>query len=186
MAASPTDIRKGKVMVHQGQPHLVLEVLHRTQGRQAGFMQVTLRNLISGSSTTTKIRTTDTVDFCHSESRKLEYTYVDVDGYHFMDPESFEDLVIAKALVEEQKGFLVENAHYDILFVNDKPVQLQLPAAIEMKVVNAPDAVRGDTAGNVQKPVTTESGLVVHVPLFIKEGEIIRVSTSDKAYLGRA
>lgn len=184
--ASPTEIRKGKVMLHQGQPHLVMEVLHRTQGRQAGFMQVTLRNLVSGSSTTTKIRTTDTVDFCHSESRKLEFTYVDVDGYHFMNPESYEDLIIAKGLVEEQKGFLVENTGYDILFVNDKPVQLQLPAAVEMKVVNAPEAVRGDTAGSVQKPVTTESGLVVHVPLFIKEGEIIRVSTSEKAYLGRA
>lgn len=186
MAASPTDIRKGKVMIHQNQPHLVLEVLHRTQGRQAGFMQVTLRNLVSGSSTTTKIRTTDTVEFCHSASHTLEFTYVDVDGYHFMDPESFEDMIIAKDLVEDQKGFLVENASYDILFVNDKPVQLQLPAAIEMKVVNAPEAIRGDTAGNVQKSVTTESGLVVQVPLFIKEGEVIRVSTSDKAYLGRA
>lgn len=184
--ASPTEIRKGKVMIHQGQPHLVLEVLHRTQGRQAGFMQVTLRNLISGSSTTTKIRTTDTVEFCHSESRKLEFTYADIEGYHFMDPVTFEDMIISKQLVEDQKGFLVENTGYDILFVNDKPVQLQLPAAVEMKVINAPDAVRGDTAGSVQKPVTTESGLVVHVPLFIKEGEIIRVSTSERSYLGRA
>lgn len=184
--SSPTEIRKGKVMMYQGQPNLVLEMMHRTQGRQAGFIQVTLRNLVSGSSTTTKIRSTDTVEFCHSESQKLEFSYIDPEGYHFMNPETFEDIIISKALVEDQKEFLVQNITYDILFVNDKPVQLQLPAAIEMKVVNAPDAVRGDTAGNVQKPVTMESGLIVHVPLFIKEGEVIRVSTDDKAYLGRA
>lgn len=184
--ASPTDIRKGKVLMYQGQPNLVLEMLHRTQGRQAGFVQLTLRNLINGYSGTAKIRSTDTVEFCHSESQDLEFSYVDEQGYHFMNPETFEDIIIAKALIDDQKEFLTENTSYSILFVDDKPVQLQLPAAVEMKVVDAPEAIRGDTAGNVQKPVTMQTGLVVQVPLFIKQGEIIRVSTSDKSYLGRA
>lgn len=184
--AGPTDIRKGRVIQYQGQPHLVLEMLHRTQGRQAGFVQVTLRNLNSGSSTTTKLRSTDSVEFCHTESQKLEYSYLDEQGYHFMDPETFEDTILPKDVIEDQKEFLVANNTYDVLFVDGKAVQIQLPAAVEMKIVEAADAVRGDTAANVQKPVTTESGLVVQVPLFIKKGEMIRVSTSDKSYLSRA
>lgn len=184
--ASPTDIRKNKVILYQGQPHLVLEMLHRTQGRQAGFVQVTLRSLISGASLTTKLRSTDTVEFCHTESQTLEFSYIDDMGYHFLNPENFEDVILPEAILEDEKLFLVENTPYDILFVEGKPVQLQLPAAIEMEVVVCPDAVRGDTAANVQKSVTTQSGLVVQVPLFIKKGEMIRVSTSDKSYLGRA
>ena len=184
--ASPTEIRKGKVIMYQGQPCLVMEMEHRSQGRQAGFVQMTFRNLVNGSSGTAKIRSTDSVEFCHSESQKLEFSYIDEQGYHFMNPETFEDIIIAEELIEDQKPFLIENASYDIMFVNDKPVQLQLPAAVEMKVVDAPDAIRGDTAGNVQKPVTMQTGLVVQVPLFIKQGEIIRVSTSEKTYLGRA
>ena len=84
--ASPTDIRKGRVINYQGAPHLVLEMLHRTQGRQAGFVQTTLRNLQSGSTTTTKFRSTDNVDFMHTENRRLEYSYADGDGHHFLDP----------------------------------------------------------------------------------------------------
>ena len=99
--ASPTEVRKGKVLDYQGAPHLVLEVQHRTQGRQAGFMQVTMRNLNTGSSTNTKIRTTDSVDILHTDTIKLEFSYIDGDGYHFMDPESFEDIILEESLVED-------------------------------------------------------------------------------------
>ncbi len=184
--ASPTDVRKGKVLNYQSAPHLVLDVLHRTQGRQAGFMQISMRNLSTGSSTTTKIRTTDSVEIMHTDMVKLEYSYKDGDGYHFMDPETFEDTILEESLIEDSKEFLVETQTYSILHVNDKPVQIELPASIEMKVVESPEGLRGDTASNVQKPATLETGLVVQVPLFIKEGEVIKVSTSDKSYMGRA
>ncbi|HCR37786.1 MAG TPA: elongation factor P [Opitutae bacterium] len=184
--ASPTDIRKGRVIQYQGTPHLVLDMMHRTQGRQAGFVQTTLRNIHTGSSTTTKFRSTDNIEFCHTETQKLEFSYVDEIGYHFMDPETFDDIVLPLETVDPIKKFLVENNAYDILFVDGKSIEVQLPAAVEMKVTEAPEAIRGDTAGNVQKPVTTESGLIVQVPLFIKQDEIIRVSTDDGSYLSRA
>ncbi len=184
--ASPTDIRKGKVLDHLGAPHLVLDMQHRTQGRQAGFVQVTLRNLNTGSSTTTKLRSTDNVEFMHTETQKLEYSYKDPDGYHFMDVETFEDTILSEDQVGDTKDFLVENTIYSILFINDRPIEIDLPAAIEMKVVESAEGVRGDTASNVQKPATLETGMVVQVPLFIKQGETIRVSTADKTYLGRA
>jgi elongation factor P len=184
--ASPTDVRKGKVLNYQGAPHLVLDVQHRTQGRQAGFIQVSMRNLNTGSSTSTKIRTTDSVEVMHTDTIKLEYSYKDGDGYHFMNPETFEDILLDASLVEGSEEFLVETQLYSILYVNNKPIQIDLPASIEMKVVESPEGVRGDTASNVQKPATLETGLTIQVPLFIKEGDVIKISTSDKSYMGRA
>ena len=184
--ASPTEIRKGRVLTYQDAPHLVLDMQHRTQGRQAGFVQVTLRNLNTGSSTNVKFRSTDSVDFCHTTTAKLEYSYIDDMGYHFLDPETFEDSVLPTPICEPISKFLIETKVYDILMVDDKPVEVNLPAAVEMKVVDAPEGVKGDTASNVQKPVTTESGLSVQVPLFIKKDEVIRVSTENGNYLGRA
>ena len=184
--ASPTDVRKGKVLNYQSTPHLVLDVQHRTQGRQAGFMQVTMRNLSSGASTNTKIRTTDSVEIMHTDMVKLEFSYVDADGYHFMAPETFEDVILDESLIEEAKDFLVETQVYSILHVDDKPISIELPASIEMKVTESAEGIKGDTASNVQKPATLETGLTVQVPLFIKEGETIKVNTADRSYGGRA
>jgi len=183
--ASPTDIRKGRVIVYQGAPHLVIEMLHRTQGRQAGFVQTTLRNLRSGSTTTTKFRSTDNVEFMHTTTQKLEYSYRDPDGHHFMDLETYEDSVLDSAMIGEDDCFLVEGNTYDILLVDDEPVRLELPASIEATVIEAPDALRGDTAGNVLKPVTISTGMTVQVPLFIKKDDVVKISTSDRSYLGR-
>ena len=184
--SSPTDIRKGRVIVYQGAPHLVLEMLHRTQGRQAGFVQTTLRNLQSGSTTTTKFRSTDNVEFMHTTTQKLEYSYKDNDGFHFMDVETFEDTILAEEMIGEDEIFLVEGNAYDILLVDGDAVRLELPASVEATVTEAPDAIRGDTAGNVLKPVTISSGITVQVPLFIKKDEVIKISTADRSYLGRA
>ncbi|MGJ3242957.1 MAG: elongation factor P [Opitutales bacterium] len=184
--ASPTDIRKGRVLDYQGAPHLVMDMQHRTQGRQAGFVQVTLRNLNTGSSTTNKFRSTETVEFLHTETRKFEFSYIDNEGYHFMDPETFEDFVLQPDVVEPAKAYLVEQKQYDILIVDDKPVEIVLPAAIELTVTESPEGVRGDTASNVQKPATLETGLEVSVPLFIKPGDVIKVNTSDNSYVSRA
>lgn len=184
--SSPTEIRKGRVLNHQNTPHIVLEMQHRTQGRQAGFVQVTLRNLNTGSSTTTKFRSTDNVEFCHTTTAKLEFSFIDDQGYHFMDPETYDDTVLPAAICDSQKKYLVENQKYDILLVDDVAVEVQLPSAIEMKVVDAPEGIKGDTASNVQKPVVMETGLSVQVPLFIKQDEIIRISTENGTYMGRA
>ena len=186
LMASPTEVRKGKVLNYQGNPHLVLDVQHRTQGRQAGFMQVTMRNLNTGASTNTKIRTTDSVEILHTDVAKLEFSYIDADCYHFMDPETFEDLILEDSIVEDAKDFLVETQIYSILRVDDKPISIDLPASIEMKVTESAEGVKGDTASNVQKPATLETGLTIQVPLFIKEGETIKVNTADRSYGGRA
>ena len=183
--ASPTDIRKGRVLVYQGAPHLVLEMQHRTQGRQAGFVQTTLRNLQSGSTTTTKFRSTDNVEFMHTTTQKLEFSYKDTEGHHFMDLETYEDTVLSSEMIGEDDCFLVEGNTYDILLVDGEAIRLELPASVEAIVTEAPDALRGDTAGNVLKPVTISSGITEQVPLFIKKEDTIKISTTDRSYLGR-
>ncbi|MAE53961.1 MAG: elongation factor P [Opitutae bacterium] len=183
--ASPTEIRKGRAILYQGTPHIVLEMQHRTQGRQAGFVQTTLRSLQSGATTTTKFRSTDSVEFLHTTTQKLEYSYKDNDGFHFMDLDTYEDTVLSDDMIGDDEIFLVEGNNYDILLVDDKAVRLDLPASVEATVIEAPDAIRGDTAGNVQKPVTISSGITVQVPLFIKKDDIIKISTEDRSYQGR-
>ena len=183
--ASPTTIRKGKVIRYQGSPYLVLEMMHRTQGRQAGFVQVILRNLSSGASTTCKFRNSDNIEFLPTDTQRLEYSYQDTEGYHFLNTETYEDTVLTESMIEETKQFLCEGNGYDILFVDGEPIQIQLPAAVELEVSEAPEGVRGDTANAGLKPVTTVTGLTVQVPLFIKTGNIIKVSTDDRSYLGR-
>lgn len=172
--------------MYQGTPHLVLEMLHRMQGRQAGFVQTTLRNLETGSSTSVKFRSTENVEFCHVSTETLEYSFEDHEGVHFMNPETFEDTVLPENFVADQKQYLVPQHEYDLLFVDEKPVEVRLPASVDMKVTHSPEGVRGDTASNAQKPATTESGLTLQVPLFIKEGDVIRISTDTGKYLGRA
>jgi len=184
--ANPTDLRKGKVILHNGSPHLVLDSQHRTQGRQAGFMQITLRNLENGASMTQKVRSTDSVEILMTDVQRKEFSYIDDMGYHFMDTETFEDIILSTDTIGDDKVFLAEGNTYEILFVDEKPIQLQLPASVELVVEEAPDAIRGDTSSAAMKPVTTSTGLVVQTPLFIKTGERIKVSTADKGYLGRA
>jgi elongation factor P len=184
--ASPTEIRKGKVIDYNGVPHAVLEILHRTQGRQAGFVQATLRNLNTGNTTTTKYRGTDSVDILLTDTQKLEFSYVDGEGYHFLHPETFEDTTLHQGLIEDSLKFLAEGNSYEVLYVEGRAMQIQLPASVEMSVTEAPPAIRGDTSGAALKPVTIETGLVVQTPLFIKPGDVIKVSTSDGSYLGRA
>ena len=119
---NPTDIRKGRVIMYNGVPHAVMSMLHRTQGRQAGFVQTVLRNLETNASTAVKFRSTDSVEFCHTTNKPLEFSYVDGDEYHFIDPESFEDTVIMKSTIGDDIKWLQEGLTYDILFVAGNPV----------------------------------------------------------------
>ena len=184
--ASPTDIRKGRVIMYNGTPHVVMSMLHRTQGRQAGFVQTVLRNLSNGASTAVKFRSTDSVEFCQTTNHQLEYSYVDGDQYHFINPETFEDYVLMKDTIGDDIKWLVEGVVYTILFVNDEAVSVELPNVMEIVVAEAAEGLRGDTSSAQTKAVTLANGVVVQVPLFIKQGDVLRIRTEDSEYLGRA
>ncbi len=180
------DIRKGQVIKFNGEPHLVMETQHRTPGNLRAFVQMKMRNLRYGKSLDQRFNSTDTVEVLPTDKRTLEFSYADRDTFAFMDPESFETVELGATLVGDAKHYLTANGKVEVLFVDEKPITIDLPSAVNLKVTESADGIKGDTASNVQKPATLETGLVVQVPLFVKEGEIIRVSTADGSYLGRA
>lgn len=179
------DLRKGNVINHNGNPCLILETHHRTPGKGQPVVQTKMRNLRTGRSADFRFGSTEKVEVLMTERKNMEFSYEDRGTYAFMDPETFETLELNQDMVEDAIDFLVPNSEYEILFVDGSPVQINLPSSVELKVVESPEGIRGDTASNVQKPATLETGLTIQVPLFIKEGEVIKVSTADKSYMGR-
>ncbi|RRJ96753.1 elongation factor P [Opitutaceae bacterium TAV4] len=180
------DIRKGQVIKYNGEPHLVMETQHRTPGNLRAFVQMKMRNLRYGKSLDQRFNSTDTIEVLPTEKKTLEFSYVDRDSYAFMDPETYETIELNAQLVGDAKNYLTANGKVDVLYVDDKPITLELPSSVVLKITESADGIKGDTASNVQKPATLETGLVVQVPLFIKEGELIKISTSDGSYMGRA
>lgn len=180
------EIRRGQVIKYHGTPHLVLETVHRTPGNLRAFVQMKMRNLQYGKSLDQRFASSDSMDVLPTERKTLEFSYVAGDTYAFMDPESYETVELGADLLGDNKNFLTPNGTVEVLYVDGNPVTIDLPSSVALKVIESPEGLKGDTASNVQKPATMETGLVVQVPLFIKEGEIIKVSTADGSYMGRA
>ena len=183
---SANDLRKGQVIKFNNEPHLVMETQHRTPGNLRAFVQAKLRNLRNGRSLDQRFNSTETIEVLNTDRRTLEFSYSDRETYAFIDPNSFETIELNAAMIGDARNYLVANGKVEVLFVDDRPVTVDLPSAVTLKVTDAPEGIRGDTASNVQKSVTCETGLVVSAPLFIKNGDVIKVSTADGSYLGRA
>jgi elongation factor P len=180
------DIRKGQVIKYNGEPHLVMETQHRTPGNLRAFVQIKMRNLRYGKSLDQRFGSTDTLEVLPTDRRSLEYSYADRDSYSFIDPNTFDQIELSAQTLGDVRNYLTAGGKVDVLFVDDKALTVELPSAVTLKVTEAPEGIKGDTASNVQKPAKLETGLAIQVPLFIKEGDQIRVSTADGTYLGRA
>jgi elongation factor P len=171
---------------YNGNPAIVLEVHHRTPGNLRAFVQAIIRYINTGKSADVRFGSTDRVDLVEIERKALEFSYKDRNGYHFMDPDTYETITLDESLIGEAKDYLVENLSVQVLYAEGKPVQVELPASVSLKIVESPEGVRGDTASNVNKPATLETGKTINVPLFIKEGETVKIDTRTGAYMGRA
>jgi elongation factor P len=180
------DLRKGNVIKYNNEPHLVMETQHRTPGNLRAFVQAKLRNLKNGRSSDVRFNSTESVEVLVTDKQTLEYSYHDRGVFCFMNPENYESVELSEELIGEAKHYLVANGKVEVLFVEERPIQVVLPSSVELRITESAEGLRGDTASNVQKPAKTETGLVVQVPLFVKEGELIKVSTSDGSYMGRA
>jgi elongation factor P len=126
------------------------------------------------------------VDVIPMVTRKMEFSYKDGEDYVFSDPETYETVTVPPELVGDSKNFLTENALVTVTFVDDKIAQIELPSSVVLKVTEAPEGVRGDSANNVQKAIILETGITVQAPLFIKTGEKIKVDTRTGKYMERA
>ncbi len=184
--SAANDLRKGMAIRYNGNAAIVLDVQHRTPGNLRAFVQALIRYINTGKSADVRFSSTEKVDLVDVSRQTLEFSYKDHQGYHFMDPESYETIDLAEDLLADAKDYLVENLKVEVLSIEGKPVSVDLPASVIVKVVESAEGVRGDTASNVQKPAVLETGKTVNVPLFIKEGEKIKIDTRTGDYMGRA
>jgi elongation factor P len=184
--ASANDIRKGMAISYNGDVAVVLDTQHRTPGNLRAFVQVTLRSIRTGKTSDVRFSSTEKVDVVPMMTKKMEYSYKDGDDYVFSDPETYETITINAEIIGDGKNFLTENSVVTVTFVEDKVVQVDVPASVVLTVTDAPEGVRGDSANNVQKAVTLETGIVVQAPLFIKTGEKIKIDTRTGKYMERA
>lgn len=184
--SAANDLRKGMCIRYNGNPAIVLEVQHRTPGNLRAFVQAIIRYIGTGKSADVRFGSTDKVEAVEVHRQTLEFSYKDHQGYHFMDPENFESVSFDGAFIGEAKDFLVENLSVEVLYVEGKAASVELPASVVLKVAESAEGVRGDSANNVQKPATLETGKIINVPLFIKEGESVKIDTRTGQYMGRA
>src|SRR4051812_6217316 len=184
--ATANDIRRGMAINYNGDIAVVLDSQHRTPGNLRAFVQATIRSIKTGKSSDVRFSSTEKIEIIPLMTRKMEFSYKDGEDYVFSDPETFETVNIAPEIVGDAKNFLVENQHITVTFVDEKAVSIEIPSSVILTVTDAPEGIRGDSANNVQKSVTMETGIVVQAPLFIKTGERIKIDTRTGKYMERA
>jgi elongation factor P len=163
-----------------------LDVQHRTPGNLRAFVQATLRSIRTGKSSDVRFSSTEKVETVPMMSKKMEFSYKDGTDFVFTDPENYETVTLVPEMVGDAKNYLVENGLVTVTFVDDKAVSVEIPPSVILTVTDAPEGVRGDSANNVQKAVTIETGITVQAPLFIKTGEKIKIDTRTGKYMERA
>jgi len=184
--ATANDLRRGMAINYNGEVTVVLDMQHRTPGNLRAFVQATLRSIRTGKSSDVRFSSTEKIEPVPMISKKMEFSYKDGEDYVFTDPENYESVTLSNELVGDARNYLVENGGVTVTFVEDKAVTVEIPASVILTVTNAPEGIRGDSANNVQKPITLETGITVQVPLFIKTGEKIRIDTRTGKYMERA
>jgi elongation factor P len=183
---SATQMRPGMVIKFNNELHSVFSVAHRTPGNLRGFVQAKLRNLRSGSMFEHRFSSEDRVDKAVLDEHEMEYLYDDGEYYYFMNTETFEQMHLTKELLGDAVEYLISQLHVNVEFYEGKPISVELPATVDMTVVETEPGLKGATVSNVTKPAKMETGLVVQVPPFINQGEKIRVNTAEGTYVERA
>ena len=179
-------MRPGMVVKFNNDLFSVFSVAHRTPGNLRGFVQAKMRNLRSGTMIEHRFSSEDKVERAILEEVEMEYLYDDGENYYFMNTENYEQTHLSKELLGDATNYLIPQLKVKVEFYEGKPISVELPASVDMTVIETEPGIKGATVSNVTKPAKLETGLVVQVPPFISEGEKIRVSTSESAYLERA
>ena len=173
-------------VMHNGEVCVVVETQHRTPGNLRAFVQASLRSVRTGKSSDVRFSSTERVEVVPLFARKMEFSYKDGQDFVFTDPEDFETVTLSAEVVGDAKNYLVDNTPVTVTFVEERAVQIDLPASVALTVSEAPEGIRGDSANNVQKSVILETGISVQVPLFITTGERVKVDTRTGKYMERA
>jgi len=183
--ATTADFRAGMVIRYNGELHRIDEYIHRTPGNLRAFVQAKLRNLKNGRVLEVRFRSGEEVEEVRLEQKAYQYLYHDGASYQFMDQESYEQIPVDEKALGDGARFLKEGETIQLMMVGHDIVGAEIPFNVELKVVETVPGVRGDTATGATKPARTETGATVNVPLFINEGDVIKVDTRTGQYLER-
>jgi elongation factor P len=181
-----TQLRKGMIVKIENKLYRIFDRQHVTPGNLRGFVRVKMRNIQNGSMAEEKFRSEDIVERISLEQKMMQYLYNDNEGYHFMDNESFEQVQLQADLLGDMVGFLKPEMNVEVEFYGENPIGIELPQTVDLKVVQTMPAIKGATATNQTKPATLETGVVIQVPPFIEEGDVIRINTETGEYSTRA
>jgi elongation factor P len=180
-----TQLRPGMVIQHEGQLYSVFSTEHRTPGNKRGSMQTRMKNLRTGAIIDYRFRAEEFVDRAILDEIEFEFLYHEGDEYHFMNTQSYEQMQMTKEELGETVYYLIPNTVVKIEFFEEKPIGVDLPDTMEMKVIQTEPTLQKATASAVMKPATLETGLVVNVPPFVNQGDRIKVDTSEARYVQR-
>ena len=181
----PTDLKKNTLITLDGQPYKVVEYSQKVMGRGGSIVNVKVKNLITGALLPTTFKGQEKIEPAEVVNRKVQYLYKDDAKFYFMDPETFEQYELVSDMIGDSKDFMKEGDEMEIQFYNGTPINLNLPKNLWLKVTYTESVVKGDTTSSVMKDATLETGLVIKVPAFIKEGDIVSVDTETYAYRER-
>ena len=179
------EIRKGSKVVFEGDPWVVIEYLFVKPGKGQALYKCKMKNMVNGTIIDRTYRSGEKFEKADLEEHRMQYLYADGDEFHFMNNESYEQVALTSDQVGDASHFLYENLDVDMLFYNGGPIGLTLPNFVELEITQSDPGIKGDTASNTTKPATLSTGYEVQVPLFINEGEWIKVDTRTGAYVER-
>ncbi len=185
MAVGTSQFRNGLKIELDGVPFVIVYFQHVKPGKGGAFVRTKLKNLKTGRVLDRRFRAGEKVEVADVDDRKMQFLYRDGDQLVFMDSDSYDQIPFSSDQVGDAKKYLLENLVVDVLFWRDQPINIELPAFVEAAVSECEPGIKGDTASGATKPATLETGAVVQVPLFVKEGERIRVDTRTGEYVER-
>ncbi|HVV66736.1 MAG TPA: elongation factor P [Candidatus Saccharimonadales bacterium] len=186
MALSITDLRKGTIFEWEGEPFRVMEYKQKVMGRGGSIVNVRIKSLLPGGKVLDKtFKGNEQIEQADVATQPVQYLYSDGTSFFFMNGESFEQFEVPADLMGDNAGYIKEGDTVQLQFFNDKPISVELPKNVPLKVTYAENAVKGDTSTSITKDATLETGLTIKVPAFIKQGDVISVDTATGAYRER-
>jgi len=180
------ELRKGVTFEMDGELYRVIDYQHHKPGRGKAIIRTRLRNLRTGTTFDKTFISGDRVQSVRLDHRTVQYMYNDDRFYYFMDTESYEQFPLPDKVLEEAKPYLVENMEIELVSYEGEPLDVELPITVDLEVAEAPPGYAGDTAQGATKEVILETGLKINVPLFVEEGDVLRIDTRDGRYVTRA
>lgn len=179
------ELRKGLIIEHDGALQRIIDYQHVKQGRGSAFVRLTMRNLRTGSTTSQTFQAGSKFPLVRLERSRVQFLYPEDEHFIFMDLDSFDQVQLSKETLGDSLNWIKEQDTIDLLTYDEEPIDIEIPITVELKITQSDPGIKGDTATGGTKPATLETGVVVNVPLFVNEGDVIKVDTRTGQYLER-